>query len=301
MEICKLCLNKAKLIRSHILPDFAARWLKKTGATPYFRKAVCPNKRVQGISKENLLCVDCESLFSQEEDKFASAIFHPYVENELDENGAGTGKIETFAYKGWLLRFIISLQWRTIASRFIQASELPSWQRLTLETFEDIWRDFLLGTRDNTGDCETHMMFFRELSGANFDAFDQLGKGVNYYLLRTVDATTVSFPKKRLAVYSKLGPIVFFTSLLPSKIKRSQDSKIRMKGCIKTAQRLGNLMVNRFVLIDRPNEVSSIYEISDKQKKVIEKDMSANPKKTRDSLTYRAFESDIKIGKEFDI
>lgn len=290
-DSCKLCGNRAALQESHILPAFALRWLQETGATTHLRTSGTPNKRVQDARKMPLLCQACEILFSKDEDKCARVIFKPYVEEGLHTNGEWTGAIPEFRHDEWLLRLIISVHWRLLVSE--DRINVPSQYWPTLSTFEETWRYFLLRRRPDTGICETHVAFLSSLTAAEGGGLFHVGKNVNYYILRTVDGTLVcSDTKKRLAIYSKLGPIVFFTTIMPSSLKGTADSKVRMRGSIKTSQHMQNVALNRFMLVTRPNEVQGVYAISERQKEKILKDMAANPEKTSSSLSHKAFMAD---------
>jgi hypothetical protein len=290
--LCKLCGDKAELRESHILPEFALRWLKETGVTKYLRAGIAPNMRVQDGHKMPLLCQKCETLFSKDENEFNRNIFKPYVENGLDANGEGTGAIPEFIYKEWLLRFIISVHWRVLVSEGTTNIPIQYWP--ILKIFEETWRHFLRRLRPDTGICETHIVFLSSLTGAKGGGLLHLGENVNYYILRTVDETLVRSDTKRkfLAVYSKLGPIAFFTAIMPSSLKGTADSKVRMRGSIKIAQKLNNVELNRFILVTRPNEVKCIYEISERQNQKILKDMTMNPEQTLNSLSSKAFIAD---------
>jgi hypothetical protein len=293
-DSCKLCGNEATLQESHILPAFALRWLKETGATTYLRTAATPNKRVQDARKMPLLCQGCETLFSKDEDEFARVIFRPYVEKGLNADGEGTEAIPEFRHNEWLLRLIISVHWRLLVSE--GTCNIPTQYWPILSTFEETWRHFLLRRRPDTGICETHVAFLSSLTAAEGGGLLHLGKNVNYYILRTVDGTLVcSHTKKRLAVYSKLGPIAFYTAIMPSSLKGTVESKVRMRGSIKTSQHMQNVEFNRFMLVTRPNEVQNAYAISERQNENILKDMTANPEKTLNSLSHKAFMADKRI------
>src|SRR5687767_12163676 len=102
--ICRLCQKHANLQESHIIPKFAYQWLIKSSGGGYLRNTAEPNKRVQDGIKRNLLCHDCEQIFSQSESDFSKKLFYPYVSN--------SGKI--FKYEKWLLNFCVSLSWRIL-------------------------------------------------------------------------------------------------------------------------------------------------------------------------------------------
>ena len=289
METCRLCGAQGNLSESHITPAFVVRWLKDTGATPYLRSAISPNKRTQDVPKVRLLCQSCETLFSQDEGIFAREIFQPYVEEELDTKGHGQGRIKEFKYDKWLLRFAISLQWRVVATRNDREDD-P-----VLESFEKMWQQFLIGARPDTGTCETHLIFLRSLATATKSPELELGEKVNMYILRSVDATTVSSRSGRCGVYSKLGPMAFFTSLKPRKLKGNSDSRVHMRGRIRTGQKLSHTGLNNFIFITRPNDVFSRESISDKQNTKISEEIVKNPVHTMKSLSFHAYEADVSM------
>ena len=109
---CRLCQQDKTLRESHIIPAFVYRWIKETSATGYLRFIKNVNLRVQDGVKEKLLCDDCEEILNFFETKFSREIFYPYVNKELNKEGVAQGNIKSFQYSDWLLKFIISLNWR---------------------------------------------------------------------------------------------------------------------------------------------------------------------------------------------
>lgn len=287
---CKLCGSVENLRKSHVVPAFAVRWLRETAATSYLRNFTTPNKRLQDVGKTRLLCQSCETLFSKDEGIFAKEIFQPYVTEHLDPQGRGRGQLKEFRYDNWLLHFAISVQWRVIASREKDNDPI-------FDSFEAIWRQFLLGKRRDTGICETHLIFLQSFADAiTPSAPVELGTRVNTYILRSVDSTTVSSKRKQRGVYSKLGPIVFFTSLEPPTLKGNGDSRLHLRGTIKTGQLLRYTSLNEFIFITRPNQLFSREPISDKQHAKISDDMLANPEKALNSPSFHALEADFQMG-----
>src|SRR5690242_16135723 len=150
-------MRRIKQLRlSHIVPAFVFRWIKKTSATGYIRNFKTPNVRFQDGPHMPLLCGDCEGILSKDENEFVRKIFSPYVNEELSANGIATGQIPYFEYSDWLLRFVISLNWRLIMASekmdYLTEESLDLMQETT-----DIWRDFLLRKRNDTGENQTHL------------------------------------------------------------------------------------------------------------------------------------------------
>ncbi|HED37907.1 MAG TPA: hypothetical protein ENI76_06655 [Ignavibacteria bacterium] len=293
---CRLCLDSKPLEMSHIIPSFVFKWLKRTSATGYFRDHRSPNLRRQDGLKYKLLCSDCENLFNKFETLFSKNIFHPYVSEELDNYGVAQSKIKYFDYGDWLLRFIISVHWRTCISSTLTKSDLGEKLSTIRASQIEIWRQFLIGNRDNTGNNESYIVFLQNLA-AGYGSFpDNINEKINHYLLRAVDSTT-AFTKNKIAIYTKLGPFVFFTTLKPNKMKEVTDIRVRLKGRIKTAQHLNNSDIANFIFIDRPNEVYENYLISKKQQKIISEQIKKNPNRVINSLTIGALEGDIQLRK----
>jgi hypothetical protein len=293
MDICALCLRRKQLVASHILPAFVFRWLKETGATGFLRDAVNSNLRMQDGKKQNLLCKQCEGVFNNYETNFANSIFYPYVRQELSEAGVATGAIKYFNYNDWLLRFVISIHWRLIVSHDAPINKPIHPKLLTcLNNMKESWRKFLLKESEYTGDCESHLIFLQNLAAGKGTLHPKINDNINFYLLRTADGTRIS-SKNKIGVYSKIGPIAFITAIRPNKFTNADDSRIRMKGKIKTAQSIKNQHIARFIFITRPNEAFSKVIFSEKQLKVMEDAYRANPEKVGKSMTIKAAEADL--------
>jgi hypothetical protein len=97
--VCALCRAEARLCKSHMVPKFAVRWLKKTSATGFLRKPLDPNLRRQDADKTRLFCQRCEWLLSLDEKRFRGVIFGPLHQRTADR----------FDYGPWLLRFAVSM------------------------------------------------------------------------------------------------------------------------------------------------------------------------------------------------
>ena len=101
---CALCGLVKPLQRSHIIPKFVYRYIKETSATGFLRHAMVPNQRIQDGIKIDLLCLECERLFSKDEDCFKDNIFDQIIlEKKYD-----------LRYGEPFLRFAASISWRVI-------------------------------------------------------------------------------------------------------------------------------------------------------------------------------------------
>lgn len=152
-SLCKLCAQNEAIKNSHIIPAFVYRAIKSDSPTKFFRNIHSPNKRLQDGDKEPLLCQNCEQRFSAAEKLFASNIFLPFHNNDVDN----------FEYQEWLHYFLISLAWRTLAcdlEGFTQDNAVPPEVVSTLSDAESIARKYLLGTPSLGARLKTHVTLF---------------------------------------------------------------------------------------------------------------------------------------------
>jgi len=290
---CALCKNTEDLALSHIIPSFVTKWIKSTSATGYLRFAENINLRVQDSKKHRLLCYDCEKILNEFETSFANTVFHPYVSDELDNYGIAKGNIPFFTHDIWMIKFIISLQWRiAITSKEIQSEGFTEEYKTILDDVLEEWRQFLLGEANSFRYCDTHLIFLQNLSAAKGNFPPDLNDKINFYLLRAIDGTII-FSKSSLGIFSKIGPIAFYTFMLPSRLKSANDTRIRFRGKLITAQKIKNQKLVRFLFIDRPNEVMPLMKFSNKQQNNIANSYDKDIDKAFNSLTVRAFEADL--------
>jgi len=230
--------------------------------------------------------------FSRDEVEFAKKIFYPYVNEELSDEGIATGEITRFEYREWLLRFVISLHWRLISVPE-DRSYLPQNLFDLLCTTKDIWRDFLLSKRNYTGENQTHLFFLQNIAVYLGYIPNYINDRVNFYVLRAVDFTPILSESGKFGIYSKIGPIAFYTSLKPKLLKNTPDSRLGMNGKLRTIQILRNTSMNRFIFVDRPNQIFPKLEFSEPQQEVIRKAYMTNKQRVANSKTMRAHEADI--------
>lgn len=288
---CKLCNNEAELCDSHIIPKFYFKWLKKSSATGLLRSAENPNKPFQDGFKEKLFCKDCEKRFNKLETYFAHTFFHPYINEYLDEYMAETSKVDPIYYDERLLKFIISIQWRIlITKKSNYCTNNNEFNSMLTKKIKE-WRDYLLEKRKDTGIGKTHMLFLRNLINGSGYLNPNISPQVNSYLLRATDGTTVK-SKDNLFLFSKLGPFIFLTFLIPSNIKGFHNTIIRKKNKISPVQKFENQSINNFLFIDRPNQIDACFVFSENQKQKIEKRWLHNKKKSLNSTTFKIAETD---------
>lgn len=159
IETCVLCREKKELQLSHIIPKFVGRYLKQT-SIGNIRNQGNPDKIVQDIEKQYLLCHDCEEQFSAAERYFANAVFYPYQKN----------KQKKIDYNEQLYYFITSLSWRSLYLDIVNFVKEGNIRIDVLEKMiesEKIMREFLLKKRSDIGNIENHIFFFERIREVN--------------------------------------------------------------------------------------------------------------------------------------
>lgn len=294
---CRLCGQQKKLCNSHIIPGFVGKWIKETSVTGYLRQAVNPNVRRQDMFKEYLFCENCEKLFCETE--FSSKVFYPYVNHELDKWGRAKGELKTIDYTEWLLRFVISVQFRqliTISPE--EEKELGHEQVSILRNLIPTWKNYLLYKSSDTGSNRSYLLFLQNLVFGSGNIQRKFPPRVNLYLLRSVDMTTIT-SNKRLGLYTKLGPMVLFTTIIPDRITVMESVVIRKKGTMYTAQNLKDRTLNEFIFFNRPKlALPRNIELDEKSKKMIEKSYMKNIEKVGDNMVTLANISDDILSRE---
>lgn len=238
LDECALCRQKKELRVSHIIPRFAGKWLKGTSATGLLRGVVDPGKRLQDIGKTPLLCKDCEERLSRLETYFANEFFYPFLESEK----------KSFKYDSRLMRFIISLNWRTLLVSYNDFTQDIPTLSAQVDRAEESWRKYLFGVTDDPGRYEHHLFFFDYVSNGK-----NLPKGFQWYTLRGVDATLVGNDQRVLA-YTKLPWMMFASSIHPTKLEGWESTRIEDSGEISQPQSIkdgsfGSFFIDRSQLL----------------------------------------------------
>ena len=147
MATCALCGKECVLRDSHIVPKFVVRYLKETSVGK-IRNLETPNRTVEDGEKNELLCPECEELFSAREKYFADTVFYPYKRD----------KVLSFDYDERLFYFLTSLSWRSL---YLDAQDksYPDAALLEMKAAVDSIRQYLLG-KTAALNIENHVFFF---------------------------------------------------------------------------------------------------------------------------------------------
>jgi hypothetical protein len=281
--LCQLCATPSTLQRSHVVPKFAARWLKETGATPYLRHTVNVNKRVQDFPTLRFLCAKCEAQLSADETRFANEIFYPYHQR----------RTAPFDYDEWLLRFVISLAWRLGATwtrglspgKAVVAPQVgrlsdPAKRALTDALLK--WQMFLIGLDPDPGPYEHHMFFFDYVESVQGDWPD----GLHRYMFRMIDADT-PHGRESVAVYVKLPGIILWSGIAPAHVEGFEGTLIGRRGTIGSPQKLANSSIGHYLIERIPLVNALAAEMSPRQAATIRASYVKNPARVAGSETHR--------------
>jgi hypothetical protein len=270
-SVCPLCWRRAKLCLSHIIPAFAGRYLKETSATGYLRDGLNPNLRRQDIGKQQLLCTDCEQMFSRWENDFSQKAF-PIVQAD---------DFKELEYDSWLLKFVVSIQWRILVINHLEvASDSPQFKSAIVNTLEN-WRLFLLGERNQPGGVH-HLFVF---AGAPTKISGRVHEKTLHYFMRGIDATEL-VSSRELGVYSKMLRSVFYSPIVPASPTGWKNTRIHAgPGRIVSPQELGMPGFWSFIQ-HRITEVHA-KPVSKKQLHKITEAMLANPQRTVASESFK--------------
>lgn len=281
-DICKLCHKKVDLKQSHIIPKFIFRWLKETSATGYLRFGQNPNVRIQDGFKEFWLCGECENLLNKWETEFANKLFYPLVQ----------GKKSSFEYRGWLLKFAVSLSWRSLI--LIKRTGLPHFtdnQQKQSDIALEVWRKYLLDDIKHLDKYQQHLIPVDIISDSSMP---NLPTNINRYFLRSIGIDPIA-NKSQALVYIKIPYFIFIGGI-------QLDPKQWINTKIQTHK--GMIGKNKYTipqdfgdyLIDRAKRVGNIQKgFSKKQKRKIEEAILNDLDKVSKSEMFKAMQADVEL------
>jgi len=275
MSLCKLCLKNKPLRNSHIFPQFITDWIRNTSVTGKMRSSVSPNKRVQDTKKVELLCGDCEMIFSEFEKYFSETIFKPVIDSYNP----------VLNYNHKLLKFAVSLSWRELTiSMQVCPWKVPV-HKLAAEKAEKRWREFLLYDKDLNG-YEHHLLMLRLVTGA--PKIKGTDINVNWYFFRAIGGAIVQNSKEAF-VYMKLPGFVFISPLRPERFAHMTGTLIEKNGKMEFYNQAPNRKIFKFLIDSSEEALSSLGTISKRQRDTIDADYHKKQNKVQDSYGFNLF------------
>ncbi|MBU8922941.1 MAG: hypothetical protein KOO63_14080 [Bacteroidales bacterium] len=281
---CKLCRNNCDLQNSHIVPAFVYRWLKETSPTGHLRSSEQPNLRRQDGQKEYWLCSDCEGMFGEWENLFATEVFRPTAKSST----------RNIPYREWMLKFAVSLTWRvlTYVSEFGDVNHLSAEQSKQADLAREEWALFLLGKVPHPGPYEQHMLLTDEI--ASHDG-GELPTNINRYLLRSIDIDVVANPKEAI-VYVGLPRVILIGFISVATRKKWKGTKLHVKKGTVGPDRTevpGELFE---YIVDKAGTMQAMQRnLSTKQKRKVNEAFHRNAAHVHETDGLRAMDADFRL------
>ena len=162
MKYCYLCKNLAKLQQSHIIPNFTIKDTKEKSLLKSFITYESQGKPVQQTKLFELLCRNCEQLFSKYEKGFAERIYVPVSKGfKLDDT--------VFQNDVLFKKIAISFAWRVLQVLFLSKENIHEISLTELKEIDLGYRNYLLDEIEYCFPSPKWYSFFME----NFDPSDK--------------------------------------------------------------------------------------------------------------------------------
>ncbi|PZM80386.1 MAG: hypothetical protein DKT66_14075 [Candidatus Melainabacteria bacterium] len=297
---CKLCYVIKPLCDSHVVPNFAAKIIKKDSPTGYFRMAGEPNVPKQSFPSFKMLCKDCEDKFGRLEHTFRNVIYVPYLErpNLPTEEQKRALFVK---YGSWFRDYALSLAWRT-AICHLDFKDLDTEKPYVADVVRKAasqWRSYLKGASIHPGKSQSRIWLIdlsmaeaiKDCGAAQHNW--KLSSGFFAYLLRGCDFTVVyTTSESEIGVFTKLPGAIFWTTIIPSRIENESGFDIREKGTIdllkhsfdnKLLEFLNSRVEEGMKLLD--SGMSSVQR--EKMNERIKKAIGATPEKFEQAIDIR--------------
>jgi hypothetical protein len=264
------------------------KWLKETSVGP-IRSGDSPNLVVQDGLKAYFLCGDFEQRLQKWETPFASNVFKPLH----DEPEHVPSRIQ---YGPWALYFAVSVSWRVMKyhsenPRFVELSAIA---RDRVAVALQVWREFLLGTRQHPEEFEQHVVPF----GLIEKPILGMSPFFNRYIERSID-NDIADNGDETIVYSKLGRILLF-GVIP------RTSRVReWRRATRISVRRGTIATKGWIQL--PNGIAELLNskahagavlmssLSDRQRQLADDRLRMNMQTNPDARLFKAYVRDYEL------
>jgi hypothetical protein len=264
---CGLCGARKELQQSHIIPKFIAQWLKDTSASGFLRTGA--GYRTQDTYKINLLCHDCEEMFSAWETCFAEQIFYAF------QNGK-----TNLHYDDRLNKFMLSIAWRLLRVHLYELADDPI-RKKHAETALEKWKDYLLGKAKEWKPYENHIFFLDTLGRQSTELPDRF----LWYTLRSIDSMIATPANDEIFTFAKIPGILLVSSICPTEFEGWKVSKLDTMGVIELPQEIARRKIVQF-LASRSTMIMGIKLSESEQDKITATMESKGEKRILESKTF---------------
>ena len=271
--MCQLCQQNKELRKSHIIPKFVGEWIKETSVTGKMRAANNPNLRIQDSNRGELLCGECEQLFSVYEKYFSETFFRPFLNT----------RSPIIQYDEKLRKFVVSFLWRVLVAS--DAKWKNKKHELAAQHTKQIWRDYLYNNVNL--DSPQYLLMLKLVPDAKM-VEGPLALDLNWYFFSTADITIAQNDEDAL-VYAKIPGFSFFASIYRHHLSFFQNCQIMNQGTFDFNAQNVDSDIFRF-LLNRANLMfSQIQSLSDSQLSKIESDYEKFADKIPTSYGFKIY------------
>lgn len=282
--LCKLCEKNSVLLKSHVLPKFAYKWMKETSGSGHIRFGVNPNQRSQDGFKLPWLYEACEIKLNNWETEFANKIFHPL----------NNGKVGTIKYDEWLNLFCISVSWRVLnfyLEQNLLSNYPPNIQKSIIEAIEN-WRLYLLGQSKSLQKFEMYFFPLKPVTSIDGYPLEEIPANLNVYMLRNIDMD-VAFNDDYSFVYVKLGPYIILGIIQFPVLQEWFMSKVINSGSILVDDYNMPPELFQFIIYKAKRAKGIQKRISKKQKEKINQTFKEDMDRLAQSNSLEALDYDV--------
>lgn len=133
--------------RNHIVPRAILRTVEQVRGAQGLRWAAIPNRQVQDLRWNRVLCSPCDNLFSESEAAFIDNLYRPLLQ----------GSSDPFVYGPWLERFAVSIAWKCLNHQ-LQRLILTDDQLAACTQALQTWQAFLRNESVERGNHQHHIL-----------------------------------------------------------------------------------------------------------------------------------------------
>ena len=218
---CRLCGDESRLLRSHVTPQFVARYIKRTSAMSHPRLVTAEGRRVQDSHRARMFCGGCEGILSTDERLFSDALFRE--ENFLRP------EVERTRYGPWFLRFVCGLGLRAgMAALDDPEVEWDDEVVALVDTACDAFRSYLLDRAKWPGSLRPQ--FVRVGMDVVPTSAEEELTAWSWYMARGADHTvTVG---ATVAIYIHIPHWIFWIPLSPPDVAGWETTGLRRRGFV---------------------------------------------------------------------
>jgi hypothetical protein len=193
---------------------------------------------------------------------------------------------KSFEYDDWLLRFLVGLHWRVLATD----DSLPEEAGGMFVPAQERWQQYLLDLSPDPGGSEFHLQFVDVIEHSTF----KIPKKMNWYLARSIDASPIHNKKGEAGVFVKFPRLIMLAFITPRDPRKEdwKGTQVGTRGVMSVRQEVSTTAIGQFVL-ERGKLIDGAPPMMTKRQKQKMRDQAfANPAAILNSDSYRVHLAD---------